>query len=66
MIYAEIGINWIFPYNVEYEDDHTIILKELPRERKGQVTSKIDKWITLYPDNTTWINNALKLVEINS
>lgn len=66
MIYADSGINWIFPYAVEYEDDCILILKELPREHKGELQSKIDKWITLNPDNTTWIDGVRKLVEIKT
>ena len=66
MIYADSGINWIFPYAVEYEDDCILILKELPREHKGERQSKIDKWITLNRDDTTCINGVRKLVEIKS
>ena len=66
MIYADSGINWIFPYAVEYEDELIIILKELPREHKGALQSKVDKWVTLNPDATVWIDGARKLVEIKS
>ena len=66
MIYADSGINWIFPHTVEYEDEFIIILKELPRVHKGALQSKIDKWITLNPDGTVWIDGVRKLVEIKS
>ena len=64
MIYADSGINWIFPYTVEYEDDCILILKQLPREHKGELQSKIDKWITLNTDGIVWIDGTCKLVEI--
>ena len=50
-IYAESGINWKFLYEVEYEDDCILVLRDMGRyhryddERKFK--GKIDKYIEI-------------------
>ena len=65
MIYADYGINWIFPYEVIFEDEYIIILKELPRMHKGEAQIKIDAWIDLMPrTGEIYISNKRKALEI--
>ena len=65
MIYADTRINWIFPYEVIYEDEDILILKELPREHKCNMQSKIDRWITILGNATDiFIGDKRKALEI--
>ena len=70
MVYAESGINWFFPYRVEFEDDDIVILQELPREHRFENRNgpkpKIDCWITIVRgrDVIARINGLDKLCEI--
>ena len=65
MVYADNGINWFFPYEVEFEDDEILILKELPRQHKSFSTMKVDKWIDIHGNGgTATVDNQLKLLEI--
>lgn len=67
MYYADTGINWIFVYEVIYEDDCILILKDLGRFHKFDEDRKfhgqVDKWIEIRSD---WcqLPGAKKLVEI--
>jgi hypothetical protein len=63
-IYADSGINWVFPYAVEYEDDDIVLLKELPRVHKGDKPPTINKWIDLSRGSYVYIDNKKKLYEI--
>lgn len=67
MIYADNGINWEFLYEVQYEDNEILILKDLGRFHKfdedQMYKGKIDKYIELGHDYVR-IDNKLKLVEV--
>lgn len=66
-IYATYGINWFFPYSVEYEDDDILILRELPRchkyDRNHGADEPVTAWIEL---GREWaiVNGQRKLVEV--
>lgn len=67
MIYADMGINWFFPYEVVTEEDEILVLKELPRQHRNESTLVVDRWITLvgFGNNcATYVGDKLKLVEI--
>lgn len=64
-IYADSGINWVFPYAVEFENDDIILLKELPRVHKSDKLPTINKWIDLCSSGSyVYIDNKKKLYEI--
>lgn len=68
--YAESGINWEFLYQVEYEDDDILILRDLGRYHKFDTDRMFTKPIEKYLDNITnasglvYVGNKLKCVEI--
>lgn len=67
MYYADTGINWIFVYEVIYEDDCILILKDLGRFHKFDEDRKWPKQIDGYMDffnSMVRINGATKLYEI--
>lgn len=67
MIYVDTGINWEFVYEVLYEDNEILVLKDLGRfhrfDKDRMWTKPIDKYIEL---SSEWARVAgkLKLVEI--
>lgn len=66
MVYADLGINWVFPYLVTYEDDDILILKELPRVHKNDVGMvPIHKYITINTNyDTALVDGKVKLLEV--
>lgn len=67
IFYADSGINWIFVYEVEYEDDDILVLKDLGRFHKFDEDRKfkqpIAAWIEIGKD-WVWIGIQRKLVEV--
>ncbi len=67
-IYATIGINWEFLYQVEYEDDCILVLKDLGRFHRWdddrKYIGKIDKYIDIFTDYAR-VDGTLKLFEVN-
>lgn len=68
MIYAETGINWEFVYEVVFEDDCILVLKDLGRFHRfdddRMWTKPIDAYIEITGDFARMSNGARKLVEI--
>lgn len=68
MIYADTGINWIFVYRVEYEDDCILVLRDLGRYHKFDEDRSwgkpVDKWVEIVGNTWACIDGKLKLVEI--
>lgn len=54
MRYADSGINWIFVYEVEYEDEDILILRDLGRFHKFDqdrtYKGAIDGWVDITGD----------------
>lgn len=53
-IYAEQGINWMFVYEAQYEDDDIVILKDLGRfhryDEERMFKGTVDAWIEIRND----------------
>jgi hypothetical protein len=69
MIYADTGINWFFPYEVEYEDDYICVLRELPRMHRFDTDRgadlHVDKWMTIIPRaGEIYVDGKRKLLEV--
>lgn len=71
MIYAESGINWMFVYEVEYEDEDILVLVDKGRYHKfdddRMFEGKVDKWIDFSRGSSgTYVNigGHWKLTEI--
>lgn len=64
--YAEIGINWWFVYQVEYEDDLIVVLRDCGRvhKRNPELLKPITAWIEPRSDGFVYINGERKLYEI--
>lgn len=70
-IYADSGINWEFLYEVEYEDDCILILRDMGRyhryDKERMFNGTIDKYIDIrgeYAFVYDGKNAGSKLVEI--
>lgn len=68
-IVADSGINWIFLYRVEYEDDCIIILTDLGRfhkldEARTGEGEPITEWIEIIGDYIRTKGHPARLVEI--
>jgi len=65
--YARLGINWEFLYQVLYEDDDILVLKDLGRYHRFDTdrswTKPIDAYIEFYGDYAHG-NGWKKLVEV--
>lgn len=71
-IYAYSGINWEFLYEVEYEDDCILILRDMGRyhrhDKERMFSGVIDKYIDIdgeYAFVYDGKNAGVKLVEIH-
>lgn len=64
--YAEVGINWLFVYQVEYEDDLIVVLRDRGRvhKRDAELLKPIAAWIELRSNGFVDINGKRKLYEI--
>ena len=64
--YAEVGINWWFVYQVEYEDDLIVVLRDCGRvhKRDAELLKPIAAWIELRSNGFVDINEKRKLYEI--
>jgi len=66
-IYADTGINWIFVYEVIYEDDCILVLQDLGRWHKYDEDRSwkrpIDQWINLGQEYAR-CKDGMKLVEV--
>lgn len=64
--YAEVGINWWFMYQVEYEDDLIVVLHDCGRvhKRDAELLKPIAAWIELRSNGFVGINGKRKLYEI--
>lgn len=64
--YAEVGINWWFVYQVEYEDDLIVVLRDCGRvhKRDAELLKPIAAWIELRSNEFVDINGKRKLYEI--
>jgi hypothetical protein len=69
LFYAESGINWIFVYEVMYEDNEILCLKDLGRYHKFDKSRSFEHPITAWVDVKTKdyirINEKVKLVEVS-
>ena len=63
--YAEVGINWWFVYQVEYEDDLIVVLRDCGRvhKRDAGLLKPIAAWIELRSNGFADINGKRKLYE---
>lgn len=64
--YAEVGINWWFVYQVEYEDDLIVVLRDCGRvhKRDAELLKPIAAWIEPRSNGFVNINGKRKLYEI--
>ena len=66
--YADRGINWIFVYEVLYEDEEILILRDLGRFHKYDEDrtwkKPIDGWLEITGEYACSPNGKLKLVEV--
>ena len=64
--YAEVGINWLFVYQVEYEDDLVVVLRDCGRvhKRDAGLLGPVAAWIELRSNGFVDINGEKKLYEI--
>lgn len=64
--YAEVGINWLFVYQVEYEDDLIVVLRDCGRvhKRDAELLKPIAAWIELRSNGFVDSNGKRKLYEI--
>lgn len=64
--YAEVGINWWFVYQVEYEDDLIVVLRDCGRvhKRDAELLKPIAAWIDLRSNGFADINGKRKLYEL--
>lgn len=64
--YADVGINWWFIYQVEYEDDLIIVLRDCGRvhKRDTERLKPITAWIELRSNGFVDINGKRKLYEL--
>lgn len=64
--YIDLGMNWVFPYSIIYEDECILQLQELPRIHKSEFKfSKDDKVIDIRPDSPyVFVDQTKKLIEI--
>lgn len=65
---ADTGINWIVVYEVVYEDEEILILRECGRFHKydddRQFKGEIAAWIDSMDDTYCRVEGKLRLVEI--
>ena len=64
--YAEVGINWWFVYQVEYEDDLIVVLRDCGRvhKRDAELLKPITAWIELRSNGFVDVHGERKLYEI--